>query len=156
MLDLVISGGLVADGSGGPLYTADIGVAGERIVRVGKIESDEGRTRIEATGLIVAPGFVDAHTHSDITILVDPRAESAVRQGVTTQVFPNCGMGLAPAVGDAQADIAERVGRFGIEVDWKTVGEYFDRVRSVDPAVNVVPLVAQGTVRMAVMGFSQA
>ena len=156
MLDLVIGGGRVADGSGEPLYTADIGVAGERIVRVGKIDRDEGRTRIDATGLIVAPGFVDAHTHSDITILVDPRAESAVRQGVTTQVFPNCGMGLAPAVGDAQADIAERVGRFGIEVDWKTVGEYFDRVRSVDPAVNVVPMVAQGTVRMAVMGFSQA
>ena len=104
----------------------------------------------------MAPGFVDVHTHSDITILVDPRAESAVRQGVTTQIFPNCGMGLAPAVGDARADIAERVGRFGIKVDWKTVGEYFDRVRSVEPSVNVVPMVAQGTVRMAVMGFSRA
>ncbi len=156
MLDLVIRGGRVADGSGEPLYNADIGIAGERIVRVGKIARDEGRSLIDADGLIVSPGFVDVHTHSDITILVDPRAESAVRQGVTTQAFPNCGMGLAPAVGEALGDVAERVGRFGIEVDWTTVGDYFERVRSAGPAINVIPMVAQGTVRTAVMGFSQA
>ena len=117
--------------------------------------TDDGRTSIDATGLIVCPGFVDAHTHSDITILVEPKAESAVRQGVTTQVFPNCGMGLAPAVGEALTDIEERIARFGIEVDWKTVGEYFQRVQAMKPSINIVPMVAQGTVRMAVMGYSE-
>ncbi len=154
MLDLVILGGRIADGSGDPLYTADVGIVGEKIVRVGKLGDDDGHTSIDANRLIVAPGFIDVHTHSDVTILVDPRAESAVRQGVTTQVFPNCGMGLAPAVGGALRDIVERVERFGLEVDWESVGQYFERVRVAGPAINVVPMVAQGTVRMAVMGFS--
>ena len=155
-MDLVIRGGRVADGSGQPLHVADVGIVGDRIVRVGGFPPGEGRTIVDADGLVVSPGFVDVHTHSDVTILVDPRAESAVRQGVTTQAFPNCGMGLAPAAGEALTDISERVGRFGIEVDWTTVGDYFERVRSAGPAINVVPMVAQGTVRMAVMGFSQA
>ena len=130
------------------------GIVGEKIVRVGRLGDDDGHTSIDATGFIVAPGFIDVHTHSDVTILVDPRAESAVRQGVTTQVFPNCGMGLAPAVGGALRDIVESVERFGLEVDWESVGQYFERVRVAGPAINVVPMVAQGTVRMAVMGFS--
>ena len=155
MLDLVILGGRVADGSGDQLYTADVGVAGDKIVQVGELDDDDAHSSIDANGLILAPGFVDVHTHSDITILVDPRAESAVRQGVTTQVFPNCGMGLAPAVGEALTDIVQRVERFGLEVNWKTVGEYFERVQAMNPAINVVPLVAQGAVRMAVMGLSK-
>ena len=155
MLDVVVRGGQVADGSGAPLYAADIGITGDSIVRIGNIDDEDGRTSIDASGLVVCPGFVDAHTHSDITIMVEPKAESAVRQGVTTQVFPNCGMGLAPAVGEALQDIETRVGRFGIEVDWRTVGEYFQRVQAMKPSINIVPMVAQGTVRMAVMGYSK-
>ena len=155
MLDVVIRGGRVADGSGAPLSAADIGIMGDRIVQIGNIDDEDGRTSIDASGLIVCPGFVDVHTHSDITIMVEPKAESAVRQGVTTQVFPNCGTGLAPAVGEALEDIEARVGRFGIEVDWRTVGEYFQRVQAMKPSINIVPMVAQGTVRMAVMGYSK-
>ena len=94
--------------------------------------------------------------HSDITILAAPMAESAVRQGVTTHVFPNCGMGTAPAVGEALKDVEERAGAFGVDVTWQTVGEYFRRVEEARPSINVVPMVAQGTVRMAVMGYSDA
>lgn len=155
MLDVVIRGGRVVDGSGAAPITADVGIKGDTIVRIGKLDGEEARTTIDARGLVVAPGFIDVHTHSDITILVDPNAESAVRQGVTTQVFPNCGMGLAPAVGEALKDVEERTRPFDVAVTWKTVGEYFRRVEEARPAINVVPMVAQGTVRMAVMGYSK-
>jgi N-acyl-D-amino-acid deacylase len=153
--DLIIRGGQVADGTGGRLRDADVGVRGDSIVDVGDLGNQRATKTIDATGLVVAPGFVDVHTHSDITILVNPNAESAVRQGVTTQVFPNCGMGLAPAVGEARKDIEERARPFGIDVTWTTAGEYFQRVQAAQPSINVVPMVAQGTVRLAVMGYSQ-
>jgi N-acyl-D-amino-acid deacylase len=152
-LDVIIRGGQVADGTGGPIRPADVGVRGDTIVEVGDLGGASATTTIDATGLVVAPGFVDVHTHSDITLLVNPNAESAVRQGVTTQVFPNCGMGLAPAVGEARTDVEERTRPFGIDIDWTTVGEYFERVEAAEPSINVVPMVAQGTVRMAVMGY---
>lgn len=153
--DVIIRGGEVADGTGGPLHSADVALRAGVIAEVGDLGGATATTTIDATGLVVAPGFVDVHTHSDITILVNPNAESAVRQGVTTQVFPNCGMGLAPAVAEARTDVEERASPFGIEVDWTTVGEYFDRVQAAHPSINVVPMVAQGTVRMAVMGYRQ-
>jgi N-acyl-D-amino-acid deacylase len=151
--DVLIRGGQVADGGGGPPRRADVGIGGDTIAEIGDLSSATGATTIDATGLVVAPGFVDVHTHSDITILVNSNAESAIRQGVTTQVFPNCGMGLAPAVGEARTDVVDRARPFGIDVDWTTVGEYFDRVQAAQPSINVVPMVAQGTVRMAVMGY---
>jgi N-acyl-D-amino-acid deacylase len=153
--DTIIRGGEVADGTSAPLRIADVGIRGDRIAQVGDLGNASTTTTIDAEGLVVAPGFVDVHTHSDITILVNSNAESAIRQGVTTQVFPNCGMGLAPAVGEARKDIEERTRPFGIEVDWTSVGEYFQRVDSARPSINVVPMVAQGTVRMAVMGYRQ-
>jgi N-acyl-D-amino-acid deacylase len=156
MLDIVIRGGDLADGLGTPVRPADIGISGDTIVRLGSIGDEEARTIIDARGLIVAPGFIDVHTHSDIILLVEPRAESAVRQGVTTHVFPNCGSGLAPAVGDALEEIVEQTRLFGVDVTWRTVGEYFQHVAAAKPAINVVPMVSQGTVRLAVMGASDA
>ena len=107
MLDVIIRGGRVADGTGRALRRADVAIQDGTITKVGAIDGERARTTIDAKGLVVSPGFVDVHTHSDITILVNPKAESAVRQGVTTHVFPNCGMGLAPAVGDALKDVRE-------------------------------------------------
>ncbi|HEY6789337.1 MAG TPA: D-aminoacylase [Trebonia sp.] len=153
MLDVVIRGAQVADGSGAPLRPADVGVKDSVITEIGTI-TDEAVTTIDASGLVVAPGFVDVHTHSDLTLLAEPLAESAVRQGVTTHVFPNCGHGAAPAAGEARQDIEERAAAFGIEVTWRTVGEYFQRVQEARPSINVVPMVSQGSVRMAVMGRS--
>jgi N-acyl-D-amino-acid deacylase len=153
LFDVIIRGGTVADGTGGPLRAVDVGLRGDVISEIGDLAASTAAMTIDATDLVVAPGFVDVHTHSDITLLVNPNAESAIRQGVTTQVFPNCGMGVAPAVGEARADIEERTRPFGIEVDWTTVGEYFGRVQAAHPSINVVPMVAQGTVRMAVMGY---
>lgn len=154
MLDVIIRGGQVVDGSTGQLRAADVGFSGDTIARVGMID-EPARSTVDAEGLVVSPGFVDVHTHSDITLLVNPLAESAVRQGVTTQVFPNCGMGLAPALGEAREDVKARTRDFGVEVTWTSVGDYFQTVESAQPSINVVPMVAQGTVRMAVMGYSK-
>jgi len=156
VLDFVIRGGQVADGSGQPLRRADVGIKDGKISQVGDLSGAAAERSVDAAGLVVAPGFIDVHTHSDITILVDPKAESAVRQGVTTQAFPNCGSGLAPAVGQARKDIEERARAFGVTVDWSTVGEYYRRVAAARPSINVIPMVAQGSVRMAVMGRSKA
>src|SRR5919199_5530453 len=120
MLDVLIRGGEVADGSGDALRQADVGINGDTIVGIGVFNDEDATTTVDARGLVICPGFIDVHTHSDITILVEPKAESAVRQGVTTHVFPNCGMGLAPAFGEALKDIEERARPFGIEVTWRT------------------------------------
>src|SRR4051812_46853073 len=95
--DLVIRGGRVVDGTGNPWYAADVAVRGGKVVAVGRAPGAAAKT-IDAKGLVVAPGFIDIHSHSDETILEDGRAESKVRQGVTTEVFGE-GRSAAPAVG---------------------------------------------------------
>ena len=85
--DLVITGGSVIDGDGGPATSLDIGIRDGRIVSLGKLSTSSARQRIDATGLTVAPGFIDMHNHSDFTILVEPASESMIRQGVTTMVL---------------------------------------------------------------------
>ncbi|MGI0148749.1 MAG: amidohydrolase family protein, partial [Thermoplasmata archaeon] len=94
--DVLIRDGRVLDGTGAPARLADVGIRGERIVRVGPIGHTSAERTIDAQGKYVAPGFIDIHTHSDIGILVEPTAESAVRQGVTTHVIGNCGDSPAP------------------------------------------------------------
>src|SRR5207249_11278502 len=94
--DILIRGGNVLDGTGAPARAADIGIQRGRIARVGKLTGAPAHRTIDAKGLFVAPGFIDIHTHSDIGILVEPTAECAVRQGLTTHVLRNCGDPPAP------------------------------------------------------------
>ena len=94
--DILVRGGSVLDGTGSSPRTADIGIQGGRIVHVGELAGTRADRTIDAKGLFVAPGFIDIHTHSDIGILVEPTAECAVRQGVTTHVIGNCGDSPAP------------------------------------------------------------
>ena len=102
MYDLVIKNGLVLDGSGGASYSADVAVAGVDIVAIGQLDGESAKT-INAEGLAVSPGFIDLHTHSDMSFLLDPTAQSKVRQGVTLEVTGNCGMShCAPLQGDAE------------------------------------------------------
>ena len=100
-LDVLIRGGWVADGTGNPICPADVAISGDRIVEVGHLPADPTAARvIDATGKIVCPGFVDAHSHSDRSIHANPTAESTIRQGITTEIVGNCGSSHAPAVGD--------------------------------------------------------
>jgi N-acyl-D-amino-acid deacylase len=95
-MDLVFRGGLVADGTGGPAFVADVGIADGSICAVGRLGSAAAARSIDARGLIVAPGFVDMHSHSDVRLLDEPRAEAKTMQGVTTEVIGQDGLSFAP------------------------------------------------------------
>ncbi len=150
--DAVIVGGLLVDGSGGPSRRADVGIAGDRIVAIAAdLTTVEGARRIDAAGLVVAPGFIDVHSHSDLTLAIDPRAQSAVAQGVTTELVGNCGHGCAPI--DRPARHADNI--YGYDpswpIPWTGFGGYLDALDAARPAVNVAVLVAHGTLRLDAM-----
>ena len=154
MFDAIVRNGRVVDGTGAPWFPADVGLRDGRIAAVGRLAGAPAALDVDASGLTVAPGFVDIHDHSDFTLVADPRAASAVHQGVTTVVPGNCGFSAAPLL-----DLAgQRGGLYGyvdgLTPDWRTFGDYLDRLRGAGPAVNVAPLVGHGAIRGAVMGFA--
>ncbi len=154
-LDFVIRGGTLLDGSGGPSRPADIGIEAGLVAAIGMIEPGAGILEADAAGCYVAPGFIDIHSHSDLTLLVDPRAVSALSQGVTTEVIGNCGHGCAPIVDPeiAKAAIYGPVG--AADFGWRTVSDYFARLDEAKPAVNVLALVPNGQLRLGVVGREQ-
>jgi len=156
--DVLIKGGRLMDGTGMPWKKADVAVTGERIVRVGHLSASDADSVIDAEGLCVTPGFIDIHTHSDLGIMLDPAAECAIRQGVTTHVVGNCGDSAAPVSDPARGLLEKRFSYFarkGFPMTWHTFAEYLDRVEAVEPAINIAALVGHSTVRLAVMGFSE-
>ena len=96
MLDLLLTGGRIVDGTGSPWYRGDVGVEGGRIVAIGTLPGAAARVRVAVDGLVVAPGFIDVHAHSDIRLLVDPAWEVKTAQGVTTEVLGQDGLAVAP------------------------------------------------------------
>lgn len=149
-LDFLIRGGLVFDGSERAPSNVDVGIAGDRIVSMGRIETPADRV-IDATGLAVAPGFIDIHSHSDYTLIIDPRAMSSVAQGVTTEVVGNCGFGCAP-LGDSKLASSVIYGfDDSVPLTWNSVGGYLEKLASAEPAVNVMTLVPNGQLRIAAM-----
>jgi len=153
MLDVLIKNGSVVDGTGSPAFSADVAVAGGRIVAVGAGLTQSARTVIEARGLHVAPGFIDPHTHSDLSLLVDRRGMSKVRQGVTTEVVGNCGSSAAPLKNKAVAELEADAGEIGVKRTWFSMSEYLDQFRSPGVGMNVVALVGHNTVRGCVLGY---
>ena len=152
--DIIIKNGRVIDGTGNPWMRADIGVSRGRIISVGDFTTSQAAHVIDASGLIVTPGFIDIHTHSDLTLLINPNAESKVRQGVTTEVIGNCGTSPAP-INDSTLELLKKTWESEAdEVDWswKTFGDYLKRIEDQGTAVNIAGLVGHGTVRIAAMG----
>ena len=153
--DLVIRNGRVLDGTGNPWHYADVGVKGDTITRIGRIKG-KAETMIDASGHIVAPGFIDIHSHSDFPILIDPMAQSKIRQGVTTEIIGQCGNSAAPmykAVREyREVYYSSRVPE-GFDYDWTTMKSYLDRLDKQGAALNIAPVVGHGTVRQNVMGF---
>jgi N-acyl-D-aspartate/D-glutamate deacylase len=150
--DLVIRGGTVVDGTGAPAVRADVGVLGDTVAALGEIAPGQGRRVIEASGLHVAPGFVDIHTHSDPDVLAYPTADSRVRQGVTTELAGNCGGSAAPLAGRGVAERREEWRRDGIEADWTDLASYLARVEKAGLSVNHALLVGHGTLRSNAVG----
>src|SRR5882762_7197455 len=144
-MDLVIRGGTILDGTGAAPRVADVAVKDGRIAAIGKVKANG--EEIDASGLTVAPGFIDIHSHSDYTLLVDPRAVSAIHQGVTLEVIGNCGFGCAP-IGDPILAPGSIYGFDGsTPLGWRRVGAYLDRLAERRPAVNVMTLVPNGQLR---------
>ena len=151
--DLIIQGGTIVDGTGRSGYLADIAVFEGRVAAIGTFDSLPGVACLDAHGLTVTPGFIDIHSHSDFTLLIDPRAISAIAQGVTTEVVGNCGHGCAP-IADAELVKSNIYGyREGFDLSWRGVGEYLERLEAVQPAVNVLTLVPNGNLRLAAVGL---
>ena len=154
VFDLVIRGGTVYDGTGNAPFRADIGVSGDRITALGDLSAAIAADEIDASGLAVAPGFIDVHSHDDFHVLSDPDVMHNTCQGITTVVVGNCGFGAAPY--DTAA------GRFGElfplppEVDpWAGYARYLDTVDQIRPSLNVAALVGHNTLRVDAMGELQ-
>jgi N-acyl-D-amino-acid deacylase len=150
--DLVLRNGKIVDGTGNPWFYADLAIQGDKIVALGKIAAKTGKREIDAKGLIVAPGFVDMHSHSDFTILEDGKAMSKIMQGVTSEVLGESSS-PGPFVGQLPAIKSLANGKL---TDWHTLGEYFDTVDRTRVSCNVVSYVGLGTVWKCVMGNSHA
>ena len=153
MIDLLIRDGTVVDGTGKSPYQADVAIQEGRIAEVGTVGEPEGVPVLDARGLFVAPGFIDIHSHSDFTLIVDPRAVSSITQGVTLEVVGNCGHGCAPIIDPELARTNIYGCQAGHEIDWRTVGEYLDRLEAGRPGVNVLTLIPNGNLRLAAAGL---
>ena len=154
-LDLIIRSGNVVDGSGSPIRIADVGIVDDEIEVIGPLYESRSKDEIDAEGLVVTPGFVDIHSHSDFTLLVDPRAQSSVYQGVTTELVGNCGHGCAP-ITDPDLFTANIYGYDSrLDMTWRTFSQYLEALDAVQPAINVASFVPNGNLRIAVMGFDE-
>ena len=160
-LDLLIKNGTIVDGSGAPRYRGDVGVRDGRIVEVGRVGSVAERT-IDADGLIVAPGFVDGHTHMDAQVAWDPIGSCSCWHGVTTVIMGNCGFALAPCKPEerewfarcltAVEDIPTESMMSGIDWTWETFPEYLAHVERMPKAINYGAYIGHSALRMYVMG----
>ena len=152
MHDLILHGGLVVDGTGGPARPLDVAVAGGRIAGLGRALG-EARRVIDAAGLVVAPGFIDIHTHSDYSLPANPRAESKVRQGVTTEVVGNCGYSVAPVPVGRVDVVREYLAASGPWYAFRetTFARYVEEFPAT--AVNVALQVGHNTLRLLVAGL---
>ena len=149
--DLLIRGARIVDGAGGPWFRANLAVSGDRILGIGPGEPDAAEV-LDAAGMVLAPGFIDMHAHSEYGLVVDPRALSKVAQGVTTEVLGehlSAGPVLGPAVDDPMM-VAPPVER-----DWTTLGGYLDRLDFAGVGPNVVSYVGSGQVRASVIGYEE-
>jgi len=146
--DLIVRSGTIVDGTGTPPFSADLGISAGRIEEIGDLSALAAADEIDATGLVVTPGLIDVHSHADLTLAIDGRAESALTQGVTTVLVGNCGHGCTP-LGDRPEYAAAIFGyNRSIQLDWRSTAEYLEKLRLARPGINVGTLVPLGNLRL--------
>ncbi|MCK5516182.1 MAG: amidohydrolase family protein, partial [Desulfobulbaceae bacterium] len=157
---MLIKNGRIVDGTGTAAYLADIAIENGKIESIGTALGTNFDSVIDATDMVVCPGFIDIHSHTDITITENPNAESIIRQGVTTEIVGNCGMSAAPLTTAFMSQLKDRLtieSDYGKPEDignsWETFGEYIQYLNELPLGINLMPLVGFGTLRTAVMGL---
>jgi N-acyl-D-aspartate/D-glutamate deacylase len=158
--DRILAGGEVIDGTGAPRVRADVALRGDTIAAVGPGLAAPGAERLDVTGRIVAPGFIDLHSHSDLCLTLPPGLHAGllqgrVRQGITTELMGNCGIGcvpVRPATRDTVARICGFITPDGVSWRWDSMASYLDHLERQGVLLNVATLVAHGPVRVAAMG----
>ncbi|MCD6472248.1 D-aminoacylase [Candidatus Aerophobetes bacterium] len=160
LYDVLIINGKIVDGTGNPWFKADIGIQNGRIVEIGRLNRQEAKKVLDVEESYVSPGFIDIHSHSDLTLPSNPSADNRVRQGITTEVGGNCGMSLSP-ISERYQELLEkeyeRYGRLAREIpwNWHSFEEYLNALEEHGIALNLAQLVGHGTLRMSVMGIEK-
>ena len=164
--DVVIKDGLVFDGTGAPRVRGDVAIAAGRVVAMGRVDSREAAEVIDGTGMHVAPGFVDLHTHYDAQLFWDPYCTLSGWHGVTSVAIGNCGFGFAPVQPELREHAMRSMTRveaipyesmrLGLPWDWVTFGEFLDSLDATPKAVNVLPYVPAGPMLVDVLGLEDA
>ena len=153
--DLVIANGRIVDGTGAPWFRGDIGIKGDRITAVGDLSQASAARRLDARDHMVAPGFIDMLGQSEMTLLADNRAESKIRQGITSEITGEGGS-AAPVTEATLKDQRAWLDKYKIKVDWTDFRGYFDALRRARPAINLGSFVGAAQVRQVVLGSEEA
>ncbi len=156
MFDTLLVNARIIDGTGNPWFHGDIAIKDKRIAQVGKLQAEAAHS-LDVEGKVVCPGFIDIHSHTDLDILTCAHPQNMVQQGVTTEVTGNCGQSMAPVREGTIDQLKQYLGLSSrnLNWDWSTLSEYWAEVERQGLLTNVAPLVGQGTLRNAVMGFDQ-
>lgn len=157
MLDIILRGGRIIDGTGTPGYHTDVAIKDGSIARIGDCSTLDAARVVDCGGLVVAPGFIDMHGHSDEILLVEPSADAKIRQGVTTEVGGNCGSSPGP-LSPTEFEARRRRYReaYGFDLETSTIGAYLDALERAKPAMNFCTLVGCGETRAAVGGLDDS
>ena len=156
MFDILIKNGTVYAGGGGAGEKLDIAVSGDTIAALGHFEGDQAEQVVDAAGMAVAPGFIDVHSHSDLSILANPLAQSKLFQGVTTEIAGNCGISAAPLHREIVGELIESLQEPLLpEAKWDTLSDYFDLVADQGASLNIATHVGHGNVRALAVGLDE-
>ena len=154
MIETVLTNGLVVDGTGAPAFRADVGIREGRIAAIGT--GLAGAESIDCSGHVVAPGFIDAHSHSDLKVLAEPTLPMKLRQGITLEVLGQDGISVAPVRPEERdawrEKLAGLLGDFGVEWNWSSVSDYLARLADARPAQDLAYLAPHGALRQCVLG----
>jgi N-acyl-D-amino-acid deacylase len=153
-LDILIKNGSVIDGTGKKEFIADVGIKDGRIVLIGKATDVSAKTVIDAKGLKVVPGFIDIHSHTDADLIINPRAESKIRQGVTTEITGQDGFSWGP-LGGPEIELTRKnfLDQYGEELKWNTIGDFLNDFSQRKFSVNIATMVGLGTIREFIVGL---
>jgi N-acyl-D-amino-acid deacylase len=160
MYSLVIKNVKVVDGLGNPWYAADVGIQSEKIAQIGRIDAAKTESVIDGKGMVLAPGFIDMHSHSELIFLNERQPEfleGRIRQGITTEIMGNCGISVSPIADEIKPAMEASVGWMTPEKlpwEWNTMGEFLELVERKGPVVNVGTLTGHGAIRARVKGFA--